>query len=89
MSIVPIAMVAAGVVLIVWPRPLSRPIVRRRAERLERLRAGAEESYLDERRAREAYPWVGGPGAFRAVGILLLVIGLFNLLPPYVPSQGP
>lgn len=89
MSIVPIVMLAAGAVLVIWPHPISRPIARRRAERLGRLRAGAEETYLEERRAREAYQWVGGPGAFRAVGILLLVLGMFNLLPDYVPTQGP
>lgn len=78
-----------GVALLVRPQLLSRPIIRKRKERLESLRTGAEEKYLDEQRALETYQWVGGVTAWRTFGFLLVLVGLFSLLPPAVPDVGP
>lgn len=89
MRVTPIILLLVGAVLFVWPHVVSRPITRKRVERLERLRAGAEENYLDERRELETYRWVGGVLMWRVVGALVILMGMFSLLPPFVPPQGP
>lgn len=89
MNLSTIAFLSIGAVLLIRPQVVSRPMIRRRTERLDRLRAGAEENHLDERRALETYRWVGGAFMWRAFGVLLVLIGLFRLMPPYVPPQGP
>lgn len=82
-------LLAVGGGLLISPQMLSHPIMRRRNDRLEQLRNGAEENYLDERRALESYGWIGGQAMWRVLGALLLLVCALSLLPPVLPSEGP
>lgn len=69
----------AGLGLIFWPPPKRSGVEAERQARLRELAAGAEENYLDERRALEAYgPASAGP--FRFWGVLLLLLSLAIML---------
>jgi hypothetical protein len=69
-----LASIALGIGLIVWPPPKQGDKEQRRQARLAELASGAPERYFDERRELEAYgPRSAGP--FRALGVLMVLIG--------------
>lgn len=64
-----------GVVLLVYPAVIVKPLIDRRRRRLEQLKSGAEEEkYFEERRSLEAYPPVQNLTVWRLIGLLLLLL---------------
>ena len=74
MSYSDVILAAVGVILLIAPEILIGPKRRAREARLAELRAGAPETYFEERRALEAYPLTHRKWVWRLLGAVTLLL---------------
>ena len=76
----PIVAILLGLGLLLLPRRYRLSAERRHSGRLAELEAGADERFLEERRALEAYRPLASDSAVRLIGAILIATGAFQLL---------
>lgn len=72
--------VLMGAYVLFWPRSHTRPMLQRRQERLDELKAGGKEIYFEERRELESYPPMKSEWLLRLLGGVMFIGCLVLLL---------
>ena len=71
--------IVIGLTLVIWSRPISDQMMRKRATRLSDLESGEPETFFEEHRSLKTYRVTTSPQILRLLGTGWIILGVVRI----------